>query len=586
MNRKNCLVLLLALFAIVVCSCDGGGWKDNSSEIVIQFKLPENIINNCANDWKYDDFIDNFCLVTGDLIDITIFSATEPDGPYTVYDWRIKTLASMGDDTMTLYLHPDRYYRFFAKVINEEENTKLSGASAGLHATAVKRYDIDLFLGLTADFVRVVADAGEKSSLQTYIPEDDGSSGAGAVALKDGRILLAGGGVFNANGEEEFSKKTNYIDMASLKVTMGPELKEGVKDHVVALIDDADSATGKVVVAFGKTRDGYNANVYLIDPEKDTIESKGAFGGRAHARSLVIGGEVYISGGCDATSGYKEIIKVDKNGAATKWQSMKQGRCLHGMIDVSYTSGGALHPAILVFGGAKRYIDDNTDRYLVGYNEEPFAEVIDENGAQAVAIAGIGCDGSAGAAECFTLAGHGAARIRWDSESKGPAEEVVVLASAGFVQPAIDQDLHFSPHNYLIRGAGDPTKPKSLTWSAEATGTSIKCAYATMAAIGSPEMSPIRYAALNCGAGKAVERSYDTRDEEKIFVLDIHATMTGGDVFSVNVAVRPSITGSPVDINNPGLFLDGPVAVNDLGQVFLFGTRYVYLVSGFSYGDL
>jgi len=163
---------------------------------------------------------------------------------------------------------------------------------------------------------------------------------------------------------------------------------------------------------------------------------------------------------------------------------------------------------------------------------------------------------------------------------------VSVLAVAGFRQSAIDSDLSLSAFHYLIRGVGDLNKPKTLKWTIEATGTSIRCAYATMASLGSPEASSIRFAALNCGTDEAITRDYDTREEQRMYVMEVRATDSYDGGYDLIASARGSITGSSTDTNNPGLFLDGPIATNDFGQAFLFGTRFVYLVSGFSYGDL
>ncbi len=585
MKIVKAIVLFCTAMLMLACGpTDTGNFK-------ISLKLPENIVGNCATDWKYDDFVDDFCIVKNDTIELTIFSTDSLSDPYVLDETKVFPVSGQiaGETEFSRSLRTDRYYKFFVKVTNEREKVKLTGGIEGVFYDETKNYDVNIFLGLTGDFVRLVSAQGEKSSLETYIPEDDGSSGTRATVLKDGRILLAGGSVFNSSGAEIFEKTTNYIDMADLKVTKGPLLKDGVKDHVMATLDLQTSPLGKAVVAFGKTQDGYNANVYLIDPAKNTVESKGAFSGRAHARALTIGGEVYISGGCDATSAVKDIIKVDKTGIVSKWRDMTQGRCLHGMIDVSWTTTDdqgveTIHPAILVFGGAKKYIQNNTNRDLIGWDgAESFAEVIDDNGSSPINVLNANWDGAAKTTG-FTIAGHAATRVKWDDENKGPANDIVALAAAGFIQSAVDQDLSLSLNNFVIRGSGDLTKPKELTWVMNSYGTSIKCAYASMAPVSSPESFPVQYAALNCGASKSIERAEDTRAEQQIYVLEVRAAAIDGGGFNLIASARAGLTGLPTDNNNPGLFLDGPVTANAFGQAFLFGTRYVYVVSGFSYG--
>ncbi|HOW50728.1 MAG TPA: hypothetical protein PLV42_01650 [bacterium] len=583
MRIVNAIVLFsVAMLAFACAQKDTGNFK-------INLKLPENIINNCATDWKYEDFVDDFCIVKNDSIELTVFSTDKMSNPYVLDETKIfpVTGQTSGDTEFSRSLRTNRYYKFFVKITNEREKVKLTGGVEGIYYEETKNFEVNIFLGLAGDFVRLVSDQNEKSSLETYIPEDEGSSGARAAVFKDGRVFLAGGAVFNSNGDEIFEKSTNFISTKDLKVEKGPSLKEAVKDHVVALLDATGSNTGKMVIAFGATQNGYNNKVYLFDPDKNSIETKGgSFTGGAHARALTIGGEVYISGGCDAGAASPQVIKIDKAGNASIWQTMKQGRCLHGMVDVSYKDGeGVLHPAILVFGGAKKNIFDSTNRDLIGYNGESFAEIIDESGVADIAIAGVGCQTSGDQTLCFTLAGHAATRITWDDANKGPTADVVAVASAGFIQSANDADLTLSLNNYVIRGVGDSTKPRELAWTLNSYGTSIKCAYADMAPISSPESFPVQYAALNCGTGDSVARSYDKRVEQQVYVIEVRAApKTGSDGFDLVASARAGITGASTDINNPGLFLDGPVAVNHFGQAFLFGTRYVYLVSGFSYG--
>lgn len=578
---KAVTILCAAMLVFACAQKDTGNFK-------IGLKLPENIVGNCATDWKYpDSFIDDFCIVKNDSIELTIFSTDDIAKGYTLDESKIFPVTGQlsGETDFTRSLRTGRYYKFFVKVTNEREKVKLTGGVEGIYYEETKNFEVNIFLGLAGDFVRLVSDQTEKSSLETYIPEDEGASaGSRAAALKDGRLVLAGGSIFTEDGIEIFEKTTNLIDMTHLKVEKGPALKEGVKDHVMAFLDATGSNTGKVVIAFGATSNGFNNKVYLFDPAKNSIETKGgSFTGGAHARALTIGGEVYISGGCNKDDASAEIVKIDKTGAATLWQSMKQKRCLHGMVDASYTDGdGNLQPAILVFGGAKKNITENTNRDLIGYDGDIFAEVIDKDGQKDIAIAGVGCETVGDQTQCFTLAGHAATRITWDDANKGPMNDVVALSAAGFIQSAKDADLGFSPYNYIIRGTGDPTKPKDLTWTLYPYGTSIRCAFASMAPISSPESFPVQYAALNCGTGESISRTLDTRAEQQVFVLEVRAA-ENGDSFSLVASARAGLTGN-IDTNNPGMFLDGPVTANDFGQAFIFGTRFVYMVSGFSYG--
>lgn len=581
MKIARAAILLCALFLAWSCG------QQDTGNFKITLKLPENLINDCKKDSKYEDFVDDFCIVSGDSVELSIFSTDDLSSPYVFDETRVLPVGGLTGSSDFSSLRSNRYYRFFVKVTNTQEKVKLTGGAEGILYEDAKNYEITIFLGLTGDFVRVVSEQSEKTSLTTYFTEEDVPSGARAVVLKDGRIVLAGGSVLRDSGSESYLTRTNYIDMSKLTVTDGPALRMGVKDHVAALLEATGSKTGKVVIAFGKTQDGYNDKVYLLDPERNVVEQKVSFANLAHARALTIGGEVYISGGCDSGSASRDIIKVDKSGTVdTSWKLMEQGRCLHGMIDVSWVTTDdkgveTLHPAILVFGGAKKYINTDQDREVIGYNDEAFAEVIDEGGAQKITVAGVECTTAGAQTSCTSLAGFGAARVKWDDPNKGPSEDVVVAVSGGFTQTANDQALSLSFSNYIMRGVGDPTNPKGMTWSLSSSGTAIRCAYATMVPVSSPDSFTVQYTALNCGTSKSIERNYDARNEQYIYSLEVRAAGTPGS-FGLSASARASVNDGFIDNSNSGYFTDGPTVVNDFGQAFLFGTRYVYVVSGFS----
>jgi len=586
MKIARAAVLLCALFLAWSCG------QQDTGNFKITLKLPENLINDCKKDSKYEDFVDDFCIVNGDSVELSIFSTDDLSRPYVFDETRVLPVGGLTGSSDFSSLRSNRYYRFFVKVTNTQEKVKLTGGAEGILYEDTKNYEINIFLGLTGDFVRVVSEQSDKTSLSTYFTEDDVPSGSRAVVLKDGRIVLTGGSIWRDSGSESYLTRTNYIDMAKLTVTDGPSLRMGVKDHVAALLETTDAKgalspkTGKVVIAFGKTQDGYNDKIYLLDPEKNTVEQKVSFTNRAHARALTIGGEVYISGGCDSGSASRDIIKVDKKGNASSWKLMEQGRCLHGMIDVSWVTTDdegveTLHPAILVFGGAKKYINTDQDKELIGYSDEAFAEVIDEGGTQKITVAGVECVTTGAQTSCTSLAGFGAARVKWDDPNKGPNEDIVVAASGGFTQTANDQPLSFSIANYILRGTGDLTNPKGMTWALSSSGTAIRCAYATMVPISSPDSFTVQYTALNCGTGKSIERNHDARNEQYIYSLEVRAAGTPGD-FDLSASARASVNDGSIDNSNSGYFLDGPTVVNDFGQAFLFGTRYIYVISGFS----
>jgi len=120
-----------------------------------------------------------------------------------------------------------------------------------------------------------------------------------------------------------------------------------------------------------------------------------------------------------------------------------------------------------------------------------------------------------------------------------------------------------------------------MTWALSSSGTAIRCAYATMVPISSPDSFTVQYTALNCGTGKSIERNHDARNEQYIYSLEVRAAGTPGD-FDLSASARASVNDGSIDNSNSGYFLDGPTVVNDFGQAFLFGTRYIYVISGFS----
>jgi len=574
------------------------GQKDTGN-LKITLQLPYDVVNSsdCSKYTGYG-FIDDFCIVPGDTIEFSIFSTESLAVPYTLDSTQtFRVTSTAGEEEFARSLRTNRYYKFFVKVTNRNEKVKLSGGTEGVYYQEDKNYTIAVFLGLAGDFVRIVKDhtANQASktlannSLVTYLPEE-APSGAAAIALKDGRIFLAGGSHYTAGGET-FEKKTNLIDMSSLKVSNGPDLREAVKDHTMAFLDMVNAPEGRVVIAFGKTQNGYSDKIYFFNPVADAIETKNSFSGRALARSLTINGEVYISGGCNSDTAFTDIIKVDRTGIISKWRDMSRGRCLHSMIDVSWTdSQGNLHPAILVFGGAKKYITDPSDHDLVGYddNNADFAEIVDENGSHKIALENAGCQKEPdGRSICFTLAGQGAARVKWDNENKGPANDIVVVTAGGFLQAKNDQDLTMSPYSFVVLGKnnGSPN-PVEMSWKVLSYGSSIRCAYTSMVPISSPENYAAQYAAINCGNGETVRRAHNYRAMQQMFVMEVRASAEsedGNTTFGLTASVRNSITNSTTDDNNYGTLLDGPAAVNSLGQAFLFGPQFVYLVSGYSY---
>jgi len=589
------LLPTVALF-FLLASCG----QQNTGSLKITVVLPEvpselTATHSCRNASEEND---DFCIVREDTLELVTFSTDSLATPYSLDSQQtFRVLSTAGEEEFARTLRSNRYYKFFAKVVNKNGKVKLSGSTEGIYYQENKNYTVNLFLGLTGDLVRVSSIKKNSSSSANLLKE--GASGAAAVVLKDGRVFLAGGSTYLSSGTETFERQTRLIDMTDLKAAAGPELREAVKDHAMALLDSATVPEGLVVIAFGKTQTGYSDKIYFFNPATETVEPKSSFSGRAHARALSINGEVYISGGCNADSAFADIIKIDKNGVVSPWKSMSRGRCLHGMTDISWYDGdGNFHPAILVFGGAKKYINAASDRSLVGYDENngDFAEIIDENGSHKITLSGdvAGCSSDPdGTKLCFTLAGHGSVRVVWDNKNKGPAEDIVVVTAGGFLQAKETQDLAVSPSAYLLRGKkGSSPDPTTMSWEVSSFGSTISCAYASAAPISALENFPTQYAALNCGGiptSPTVQRYYDTYYTQQMFVLEVRATPIDSNSdgipedFTLTASAKDSITTATFDYQDNGVFIDGPVVANGSGQAFLFGVDFLYLASGYSY---
>lgn len=586
-----CKFILLIFLSFILISCDDG----NSGNFKINLKLPvspSDISITCAHAEVKDDDTDfdkeekikksNFCILNGDQIMLSIYSTADISEDYSFVDRKIIKVTNnvSGETDFVRNLKPSRYYKFYVEVTNKNEKTKLSGGAEGIFFEDSKNYDINLFLGVTGDFVRVVHNQTNESGLKTYIPEA-GSSGTRAVALRDGRIFYAGGSIYNdIDTDTKIEKTAQLVDLTKMSVTKVKDLPFALTDFSAGLInyvgsDKKVSETGRVVIAFGKKGDSYSDKIYLYDPLKDSYQDTGAaFSGRAFPQSLVIGGEVYIVGGCSDSLSLSDIIKVDKSGKASKIGDLKQGRCLHSVSELPAIEGKT---RMLVLGGTKKA--DGTD-FITG---ELFAEIITVDGDNAtsdkVAIEGISDQATLDSikanptAIAFSLASHASTTLNWDT-NKGPS--FVVLAVGGFLNSEGTRVV--SPSTYLFRTNDDGSK-----WIYQASGSSFKCAYPSLSKINAKEYSNSQYAVLNCGTDK-VARNPENTLSQYIYIMEAQAApgSTAGLSYNMNISAKNSLFAENNDTENNSVYLDGPVTTNDMGQAFVFGTTYIYMISGFS----
>ena len=108
-----------------------------------------------------------------------------------------------------------------------------------------------------------------------------------------------------------------------------------------------------------------------------------------------------------------------------------------------------------------------------------------------------------------------------------------------------------------------------------------QCARPSAGSIGSVENSGLGHFAVNCGTGK-IERKSQSSDEQLIFITEIRKTFDKEleeEVFAAYL--KSSLMRENQDPEN-GILADGPLAVDETGQTYIFGTEFVYQVSGYS----
>lgn len=565
--RSILSALLLLIVAGMLVSCDSG----NTGDFKIRLRLPIDINEVCSyydkNDPDAEDY--TYCITEGDQILLEIYSTKDAAEPYAFAQSKLIPVKSSrgGKENFIRSLKNGNYYRFFVFVTNANEKLKLTGGIDGVYYDDSKNYEVDLFLGATTDFVRVVKDRKkyEDTSLRSYF-DSSGSRGSAAVALKGGLIYLSGGYSFDY---EAVMPNTTVFNMHNLSSANEDKLRTPLEYHAAALLDDG-TQYGKAVIAFGTGDDGsYSSNIWLFDPEKGRytpLESKESV---TKAKAISIGGKVYIAGGCNESSASSKVYVVDNQPpyTITEFASMNTARCNHAIADVSTVDeSGAVTPRILIIGGSSDLdgedpiVGDNMVELAVAGSSKPLP-LTDRKGEDSVDLTANG------------LVSPAASTLRMDD--LGEVQKVVAVVG-GHLKDGSDENatITVSKNLYVFSEKSDG---KGITYDVNTAPEG--CARPSMATIGTTEKSPAQYAALNCGTPNLDTDSKAT-ETQKIFVVQVKRSFD--NEFNMNVlsaSVKESLMDENRDSEN-GVILDGPTVVNDIGQAFVFGTEYVYQISG------
>jgi len=598
MKRLLFLSLIFAL-ALMLVACDSG----NTGDFKITLRLPVDLLEDCDSDDESDDH--TFCIVETDQVLLSTYSTSDISEEYVYADRKLITVGGeegVGDNKsgkvdFTRSLKKGNYYRFFVEVTNKNEKLKLTGGIDGILYDDGENYDVDIFLAPVGDFARVVSDRTRSgdTALESYFG-DGGSKGAAAVALKDGTIYMAGGYVLN---EEIATRKAVIFNTKKLSKKEVKKLDLPLYDHVAALLDDG-SEKGKVVIGLGKIKESededefLNEKVWIYNPESDKYSeiSDVTFSPMSGAKAISVGGDVYIIGGCgtDGASNNVYKIAVDSEGklTAAHFATLKQGRCNHAVADFSTFTVDADKntvpvPRILVIGGSTNNAKEGKETPVIGDN---FAEIIDLESGSVKSIAIADRNGSDDASLKTTgLISPASATVLMDDKED---TETVVSILGGYIREGEDDSASwmnngnlfiFSEGTLKVQGEDDKETTKAVLFY-DYNGSPFECSRPAAAFLGSEEKSTFKYVAVNCG-NKDVERKKDT--EQIVFVVQVKRVKDsdlGQEVFSSSV--RESLMEENQDPEGDGKIMDGPVAADGLGQVFMLGGQYLYQVGSYA----
>ena len=573
---KRLFFLSLAfILAFMLISCDSG----NTGDFRITLKLPIDYDSVC-NDLDDPDSDYTYCINESDQVMLSIYSKSNIADEYVYADRKLIKVTDNkgGKEEFIRSLKKGAYYRFFVEVTNSNEKLKLTGGIDGVYYDDKNNYEVSIFLAPAGDFARVVSDRtnSDKSSLQSYF-DDGGSKGAAAVALKDGKIYMAGGYDMQ---EEEISQKTVLFDMQSLSKSDRKNLPSKIYDHVAALLDDG-SETGMVVVGLGMGEDDVlNDSVWVYDPKTDKYDmiSLGS-SAMTKAKAISIDGDDYIVGGCTDGGASASVYKISaKTGSVVSelFATLKTGRCNHAVADfstvvVDENDVKTVTPRILVIGGSTNYKPEGKETPVLGEN---FAEIVTKGSSEAINVTDRN-GGDDADLKTKGLISPAAVSVIMDDKEE---DETVVAVLGGYLRDGEEDAASWvtNPSLFVF------SKKDENTLVYDKNGTANECARPSAALLGSEEKSVLKYVAVNCGT-KDIDRTKRNADNQVVFVLQVKRVKDSAidaEVFSSSV--KDSLMDENYDRESTAVIVDGPVAVDALGQVFMLGGLYIYQVGSYA----
>ena len=571
------LFFLLSAFvlAFMFVACDSG----NTGDFKIKLKLPIDYDAICGDYGGDEEHDYTYCINSDDQIQLSIYSKSEAKDDYLYTDSTLIDVNEVGNNNggkteFIRSLKKGTYYRFFVEVTNSNEKLKLTGGIEGVYYDDTKNYDVDIFLAPAGDFARVVADrsngGAEYKSLESYF-EDAGSKGSAAVALKDGKIFMSGG--FDLE-EGEISKQAAIFNLKSLSKDGAKNLLMPLYDHVAALVDDK-SETGKVVVGLGTTDGGLNDTLWIYDPASNKYDVLSTLSAMTKSKAITIDGSVYIVGGCtdSGTSSVVYKVSADENGRISldNFATLKTGRCNHAVADFSTVDeNGNKKVRILVVGGSSDYKSEGKENPIIGEN---FAEIVTQGTSTAVAIEDRN-GGDDAELKATGLISPAAVGVLMDDKEDS---EMIATVLGGYIRNVAEDDSTWIPNPRLFVFSEEGGK---LVYDTNSTPN--ECARPSAALLGTEEKNIIKYVAVNCGT-KEIGRSKTDSNDQIIFTMQVKRVKNsdlGREVFSSSV--KDTLMDGNRDQDSGSKIVDGPVAVDALGQVFMLGGKYVYQVGSYA----
>ncbi len=528
--RKIVSALIALLVVLLVVSCSDSATGD----VKISLVLPAGGI-----------------IAKGNQISVKTFYKEDPSADYEWVSSEIITAESKtGKEKFIRALKNNTVYKFYVEVVETVggvQKIKYTGGIEGYVHDEDKNAELSLFLGVRGESSKVLATPNGKG-VESYIGSN-GSDGAMAVTLNNGKVLVAGGTDLKSYS---ISRKAYVFNPSKLSSSETSSLPVAIKNGAMAALDNKTD-DGAAVLAFGETSSGYSSAVYLYDGSFRTIGSGTPVTG-AKATTLK-NGMVVISGGCNNDSASSDIYVVDNSGLLHSIPGvLKEGRCMHSMVDISPdTEENSQFAYVLVLGGATNVSPTSSNNFVASAN---FVEKITINLAAYGASSEIVSSGLTD----VQLAGHASSVVSWPSTT-GP--EFAVITVGGFVPPETDSDttLPSSSTTYVV------STTDGSSW-VSATSAGFSCPGGSIATLSAGEKDSSRYAVANCGVTSIGSES---PEDQRIYLLTASVKDTSVDV-----------SNKPILDEGYSMMINGPIVTTSFGYAYAVGGRYFYLVPGFA----